>query len=214
MHAGTRNRFIHVKQVFTLSEAVNQNIHCPAIETMRTQPHQMVQHAGDFREHDAYVLSADRHVQTHQPFYRQAIRMLIAHHRHIVEPVHIGQSLNIGFTFSQFFGCAVKQTNVRVSTLHHLAIKFKHQTQNTMGCGVLWPKVQCVIFNISHMRSVQTAVVVFTNDARCDLSWLYGDGLVNHTLLLCVITHFDMTRRWEVFAERVSNETVVSEDAA
>ena len=58
-------------------------------------------------------------------------------------------------------------------------------------------------------RLLQASVVVFTDDARRDLAVLNRDGLINHALLLRVITHFDVTGDREILAERVTNETVV-----
>jgi hypothetical protein len=61
---------------------------------------------------------------------------------------------------------------------------------------------------------LQATVVVFTDDARRDLAGLNGHRLVYNTLLLCVITHFDMARGGKVFAKWVPNKAIVGQDAA
>src|ERR1700712_585265 len=61
--------------------------------------------------------------------------------------------------------------------------------------------------------SVQAAVVVFANDSRCDLARLDRHGLIDDALLLVVVAHFHMTGRREILAERMTDETVVGEDA-
>ena len=59
----------------------------------------------------------------------------------------------------------------------------------------------------------QPAVIVFTDDARRDLARLDGDRLVNDAFLLSVVTHFHVPRCGEIFAERVTDEAVISEYA-
>ena len=122
MHACTRDSLVHVVQIFALAEAINQDVHRAAIKTMRTQPQQVVQHAGDFSKHHAYVLGAYGHFQSHEFLNRQTIGVLIAHHGHVVQPVHVGQGLDEGFALGQFFGSAVQQPDMRVSALHHFAV--------------------------------------------------------------------------------------------
>ena len=61
---------------------------------------------------------------------------------------------------------------------------------------------------------MQTSVFFFTDDPRCNFSRLNGNRFVNDACALGVVAHFDMTRDGKVFAERVTNETVIGEDAA
>ncbi len=46
VHARTRNRFVHVKEVFTLTEAVDQDVDGATVETVGAQPHQVIQQRG------------------------------------------------------------------------------------------------------------------------------------------------------------------------
>src|SRR5882724_5531126 len=62
--------------------------------------------------------------------------------------------------------------------------------------------------------SMQATVVVFTNDARRDLARLDRDRLIDDALLLCVITHLDVAGGRKVLAERMTDETVVGQDAS
>ena len=64
------------------------------------------------------------------------------------------------------------------------------------------------------MRLVQTSVFFFADDPRCNFARLDGHRFVNDARALGVVAHFDMTRDGEVFAERMTNETVIGEDAA
>ena len=99
---------------------------------MGTQPHEVVEHARDFGKHHTDVLRANRHIKAHELFNGQAIRMLVAHHGHIVEAVHVGQGLQIGFALGQFFSGPVQQADVRVGTLHHFAIELQDEAQHTV----------------------------------------------------------------------------------
>jgi hypothetical protein len=63
----------------------------PTVERVAAQPQQVVQDARDLVEHHADVLRAQRHLDAQQLLDGQAVGVLVAHHRHVVEPVHVGQ---------------------------------------------------------------------------------------------------------------------------
>ena len=42
MHACARNRFVHVEQVFTFAEAIDQDVHRATVKAMATEPQQVV----------------------------------------------------------------------------------------------------------------------------------------------------------------------------
>ena len=127
VHTRTRHCLVHVKQRFTLAEAVNQDVHRAAVKTMRTQPQQVVEQAGNLGIHHTDVLGANRYIHAQQFFDGQTVSLLVGHHRHIVEPVHIRKRLDIGFALGQLFSGAVQQADVRISALDHFAIKLQHQ---------------------------------------------------------------------------------------
>ena len=151
MHARTGDSLVHVKQSFTLAEAVNQDVHRAAVKTMRAQPQQVVEQTRDFCVHDTYVLSAHRHIHAHHLFDGQAIRVLVGHHRHIVKAVHVGQRLDVGLAFSELFSGAVQQTDVRIGALDDFAVKLKHQAKHAVRGRVLGTKIESVVFDFSHV---------------------------------------------------------------
>ncbi len=151
MHARARNRFVHVEQRLTLAEAINQDVHRAAVKSMRAQPQQVVQQTRDFGVHHTDVLRAHRHVHTQQLFDGQAVGVLVGHHGHIVQPVHVRQGLDVGLAFGKLFSRTVQQPDVRVGTLDDLAIKLQHQAQNAMGSRMLWPEIERVVFDFSHV---------------------------------------------------------------
>ena len=152
MHPRTRNSFIHIEQRFTLAKAVNQDIHRAAVQAVRAQPQQMVEQPGDFGVHDPNVLRTNRHIHAQHFFNCHAIRLLVGHHRHIVEPIHVRQGLNVRFAFGELLSSTVQQANVWVCALDDFTIKLQHQTQNTMGSRMLRPKIERVILDFSHER--------------------------------------------------------------
>ncbi len=76
--------------------------------------------------------------------------MLVAHHRNVIEPVHIGHGLQEGLVFSQFLGATVKQSDMRVGALNDFSVKFQHQTQHAVRSRVLRTKIHGVVFYLSH----------------------------------------------------------------
>ena len=111
----------------------------------------MIEQARNLGEHHTDVLGTLWHLNAHQFFDGQAVSVLVGHHGHIVQAVHVRQGLNVGFGFGQLFGGTVQQTNVRIGTLHNLAIELEHQAQNAVGRRVLRSKVQGVVFNFCHV---------------------------------------------------------------
>ncbi len=67
--------------------------------------------------------------------------MLLVHRRDIVEPVEIGDRLQIGLRFDQLLGAPMQQPDMRIDTLDHLAVEFEHETQHAMGRRVLRPEI-------------------------------------------------------------------------
>ena len=103
VHSRTRHGFVAIEQVFALTERIQKHRHRADIQAMRANPHQVIEHPRDFVEQYADVLRPDRYLKAEQLFNRQHIGVLIAHHRDIVEPVHVRQVLNIGTRFGQLF---------------------------------------------------------------------------------------------------------------
>ncbi len=152
MHPGTGNCLINVHQVFAFAEGVERHGHRANVESVTTDPQQMVEDTRHFIEHDTDVLAALRHFDAEQLFGRQAVGVLVAHHRHVVETIHVGYGLNPGASLGQFFGGTVQQADVRVGALDDFAIQFEHQAQHAVCSWVLRTKVQSEIADVSHER--------------------------------------------------------------
>ena len=107
------------------------------------EPQQVVQDARDLVEHHADVLRALRHLDAQQLLDRQAVGVLVAHHRHVVETVHVGQRLDEGSCLGQLLGARMQQADVRVGALDDFAVQFQHQAQHAVRAGCCGPKFRC-----------------------------------------------------------------------
>ena len=150
MHARTGYRLIDVEQVLALAEAIQKDGHRADVQPVRAQPQQVVQQAGDFIEHHADVLRALRHLDAKQLLDRHHIGVLVDHHRHVVETVHVRHRLDERLVFSEFFGRAVQQADMRIGAFDDLAVQFQHQAQHAVGRRMLRPEVHRVVFDLSH----------------------------------------------------------------
>src|SRR5262245_26960527 len=92
--------------------------------------------------------------------------MLLVHRRDVVEPVEIGQGLQIGLVFDQLLRPAVKQPDVRIDALDDLAVELEHEAQYTVGGRVLRPEIDGEIaerrlVHPGSLKPVGPAVAVF-----------------------------------------------------
>src|SRR6185369_6197979 len=63
----------------------------------------------------------------------------------IVQPVEIGERLEIGLVLDQLFGAAVKQADVGIDALDRFAVKLHDHAQHAVGGRVLGPEVDRVV---------------------------------------------------------------------
>jgi len=75
-------------------------------------------------------------------FRRPGKRVFLVHGRDIVEPVEIGQRLQIRLMLDQLFSAAVQEADMGINALDDLAIKLKHKTKHAVGRGVRGPKLR------------------------------------------------------------------------
>ncbi len=141
MHARARHRLVAVHQVLALAEAVQEHRHRADVEPVRAEPHQVIQDARDLVEHDADVLRANRRLDAEQLLDRQHVAVLVAHHRHVVEPVHVADRLVVRLRLGELLGRAMQQADVRVGALDHLAVHLQHEAQHAVRRRMLRPEV-------------------------------------------------------------------------
>ena len=155
MHAGTGDGLVAVHERLALTEAIQEDRHGADVEPVCAEPHQVVQDAGDLIEHHPDVLRPQRRLDAQQLFDRQHIAVLVAHHGHVVEPVHVADALIERLVLGELLGRPVQQTDMRVGTLDHLAIELEHQAQHTVRGRMLRPEVHRVVLDLRHRRVLQ-----------------------------------------------------------
>ena len=122
VHARARDRLVDVHQFFALAERVQEHRHRAQIERVRADPHQVIQDAGDLVEHGADVLRALRRLDAQQGLDRAHVGVLVAHHRHVVEPIHVADRLVERLGLGQLLGAAMQQADVRIGAHDGLAV--------------------------------------------------------------------------------------------
>ncbi len=163
MHPRAGHRLVDVEQVLALAERVEERRHPADVERVRADPQQVVEDARDLVEHHADVLRAHRHLDAEQPLDREAVGVLVAHHRHVVEPVHVRQRLQVRPVLGELLGRAVQQPDVRIGALDHLAVELEHEPQHAVRRRVLRPKIHRVIADLGHLTAV-------ADEFRCRLT--------------------------------------------
>ena len=97
--------------------------------------------AADLAAQHADELAAYRHVDAEKTLDRKGEGMLLVHRRAIVEAIEIGDRLQIGLGLDQLLGAAMKQPDMRINAVDHLAVEFEHKAQHAVRRGVLRPEI-------------------------------------------------------------------------
>ena len=85
-----------------------------------------------------------------QAFDGQDVGVLVAHHRHVVEPVHVADRLVEGLRLGELLGTPVQQPDVRVGLLHDFAVHLQHQAQHAVRRRMLRTEVHRVVADLVH----------------------------------------------------------------
>ena len=150
VHPRTRHRFVDVEEFLALAKRIEKGCHRADVERMAAEPKQVIEDARDFVEHRADVLRAYRHLETQQPLDGETVRVLVAHHRHVIEPIHVRQRLEVGLVLGEFFGAAMQEPDVRIRPLDYLAVELEHESQHAVRRGMLRAEVHRVVADFGH----------------------------------------------------------------
>src|SRR5258707_9083764 len=142
VHARTRCALIKRHQLLALLEAPQYRGQRADIERLGRHVEEMREQTSDLGIEDPDQLPALGNRDAEKPFGRQAERVLLVHGRHVVEPVEIGQRLQIRLMLDQLFSAAVQEADMGVDALNDLAVKLKHKAKHAVGRGVLGPEVE------------------------------------------------------------------------
>ena len=148
VQARPRSALVKLHQPLALLEAPQKRGQRADIQRERADAQQVIENTGNFGEHHANVLGARRRRDAHQLFNRQRESVLLAHWRHVIEPVEIRDRLQIGLVFDQLFGAAVEQPDMRVDPLDDLAVHFEDQPHHAMRRRMLRPEIHREILDV------------------------------------------------------------------
>ena len=76
-------------------------------------------------------------VDPEQLLDREHVAVLVAHHRDVVEPIHVADRLIERLALGELLGRAVQQADVRIRLLDHLAVHLEHEPQHAVGGRML-----------------------------------------------------------------------------
>lgn len=74
--------------------------------------------------------------------------MLLIHRRNVVEPVEIGNRLQIGLVLDQLLGAAMKQADMRIDALDHFTVELQHEAQHAVRRRMLRTEVDSEVAKI------------------------------------------------------------------
>ena len=133
-------------------EAILADLEQPQVRRHRADVHDVaaeVEHvvadAGQLGEQHPQILRAERHFEVEQLLDREDVAVLHRQRRAVIEPVEIGQRLQIGLVLDQLLGAAVEQADVRIDPLDDLAVELHHHAQHAVRRRVLRAEVDRVV---------------------------------------------------------------------
>ena len=116
-------------------------------------------------------LSAPRNRYFEELLGGEAECMLLIYRRDVVEPVEIGQGLQIVLVLYELLGPAMEQADMRIDALDDLAIEFKHEPQDTMRGRMLRSEIDGEVANCGLGHGNPSGLVVRCRsrmpDAKC-----------------------------------------------
>ena len=152
MHARARDRLVAVHEILALAKSVEENGHGPDVEPVGAEPHQVIQDPGDLVEHHSDVLGTQRRLDAEQPLDRHHVGVLVAHHGHVVETVHVADALIERLALGELLRRAMEQPDMRVRPFDDLAFHLQHQSQHAVRGRVLGTEVDREALDLRHRR--------------------------------------------------------------
>ena len=79
------------------------------------------------------------------------VGVLVAHHRHVVETVHVADRLVERLRLGELLGAAMQQADVRIGLLDDFAVHLEHQAQHAVRRRMLRTEVHRVVADLVHV---------------------------------------------------------------
>ena len=127
MQPRPRGPLVEAHQLLALLEAPQRRSQGSDVERLGRGVQQMGQDPADLAIEHADQLRAARDLQAQHLLDGQAEGVFLVHRRNVVEPIEIGDVLDVGPRLHQLLGAAMQQADMRIGAVDHLAIHFEHQ---------------------------------------------------------------------------------------
>ncbi len=161
MHAAAARALVEHHQLLALLEAPERRRERADIHGLRGDVEEMREQPADLGIEHADELGALRHGDADQLLDRERIGMLLVHRRHVVEPVEIGQRLEIGLVLDQLLGAAMQQPDMRIDALDHLAVELEHEAEHAVRGGMLRPEIDGELAVVAFRLPLSASCAVF-----------------------------------------------------
>src|SRR5262245_11507153 len=142
VHASARGAFVKHHQLLALLEAPERRRERADVQRLRRHIEEMREQAPDLAIEDADELPAPGHRDAKQLLGCQTERVFLVHRRDVIEPVEIGQRLQIGLVLDQLLGPTVQKTDMRVDALDDLTVELQYEAQHAVSRGMLRPEIE------------------------------------------------------------------------
>ena len=136
-----RGALVEHHQLLALLEAPERRRQRADVHRLRGDVEEMREQPADLAIEHADELGALRHLDAEQLLDGEAEGVLLVHRRDVVEPVEIGDRLQIGLVLDQLLGAAMQQADMRIDALDDLAVELQHQAQHAMRRRMLRPEI-------------------------------------------------------------------------
>ena len=157
VHSLAGDRLVELHQLLALLEHPQERRHRPDVERHGGDVEQMAEDAGDLVEQHPDVLCPDRHLDAEQLLDREHEAVLLHHRRDVLEPVEVGDALQVRADLDELLGAAMQEPDVRVGPLDHLAVHLQDEAEHTVRGRVLRAEVDCesALVDVGHGLPVQ-----------------------------------------------------------
>src|SRR5262249_42022236 len=137
MHARPGGALVEGHELFALLEAPQRRRECADVERLRRHIEQVRQQATDLAIEHADQLPAPGYRDAEELLRRQAERMLLVHRRDVVEPIEIGQRLQVGLVLDELLSPAMEKPDMRIGAGDDLAVEFEDEAQHAVRSRML-----------------------------------------------------------------------------
>src|ERR1051326_4819495 len=119
----------------------------------------MIQQPPDLVIEHPDILRARRNFQPEQLLGGQTEPVFLIDRRDIIEPIEIGNGLQIGLMLDQLLGATMQKADMPIDALDDLAVEFQDQSQHAMRRRMLRPEIDAegaIILSLKHDRTVSS----------------------------------------------------------